>query len=120
MAETLAVSQTLPCEMLKVSSNHFSDTRMSNGPLTSSTSVFDVDGRPFLSFTTLHPSHGATARVRALASRYGSLAEGSAFEEQVANLLPQQNFWISLIQQPEPSGSEARESRVRNGVRERF
>jgi hypothetical protein len=49
----------------------------------------------------------ATARVRALASRYGSLAEGSAFEEQVANCCLSTIFWISLIQQPEPSGSKA-------------
>jgi hypothetical protein len=33
----------------------------------------------------------------------------SVFEEQVANLLPQHFFRISLIQQPEPSGSEAGE-----------
>jgi hypothetical protein len=44
---------------------------------------------------------------------YGSTAEVSANEEQVASLSPQREFLISLIQQPEPSGSEAGESRVR-------
>jgi hypothetical protein len=54
--------------------------------------------------------------IRALASRYGSLAKGSAFEDQVVNLLPQHDFWISRITKSEPSGSKAGESQLRNGA----
>jgi hypothetical protein len=36
----------------------------------------------------------------------------------MASLLPQHTILIILIQEPEPSGSEAGESRVRNRVRE--
>jgi hypothetical protein len=47
-----------------------------------------------------------------------AIFEVSANEGQVASLLPQREFRISLIQQPEPSGREAGESRVTNRVGE--
>jgi hypothetical protein len=42
----------------------------------------------------------------------GSIAEVRVNEEQVASLLPQREFLINLIQQPEPSDTEAGETRV--------
>jgi hypothetical protein len=38
------------------------------------------------------PRVALTALIGASCHSYGSLAEGDAFEEQVANLLPQRNF----------------------------
>jgi hypothetical protein len=61
---------------------------------------------------------GTTARTCASRRYYDFIVEVSANEEQVASLLPQRQYRISLIQQPEPSGSEAREPRVRSRVGE--
>lgn len=47
--------------------------------------------------TSIFPSYGTRAWVRALASRYGSLTEGSAFEEQLVNLLLRIPLYLKAV-----------------------
>jgi hypothetical protein len=63
---------------------------------------------------------GTTAQMGASHHYNSSIAEVSVNEKQVASLLPPRKFQIILIQQSEPSGSEAGESQVRNRMGENF
>jgi hypothetical protein len=63
---------------------------------------------------------GSAARTGASRHYYGSITEVSTNEEQVASLFSQREFRICMIQQPEPSGSEAGELRARKRVGESF